>query len=1106
MPLLEPSRLLRWWMFAVLLACPLLLAGEPPTVPRYLSASERVIERRLEAAEVQSYQAELDPRHRYLVQLEQRGIDIILEAELADNAPLVVNAPTYRHGWESILFPPRAAGSWRITVKSASAAVGPGAYRIQLVEVTDAGAERLLALAAVSEAGQLNFLATVEDRRRATEQLEQALCSWRALADRQGEARALFGLGASRAALDQPRLAITAYRAALPLLRQLGERQAEAVALSDLGLAHWRLGESTEAQTALEAALALQQALGNRYGAAIALNNLCLRSHSEGRLRDALECYQEVLQLLREQGEFRHEALVLSNLGSAYNNLGEPQLALEHHERALALRQATGDRKGEAQSLNNIAVVYRRGGEMQAALDHYLGALAVRRELGDTGRQGSALHNIGFAYFSLGEPRRALTFLGQALALRRQVGDRRGESITLSVLGQVRSSLAEHRHAQQLFSQSLALRRAVGDRRGEASTLNRMGQSLVAAGDPRAALGLFDQVLAVLASIEDRREAATALHSRGAAQLALGEPRQAQFSLRRALSLRLGMSDPYGEIESLTVLAEAQRQLGQLHSARRDVEQALARVESLRTRVSAADLRATFLASQRQAYELEIDLLMELHSPQPGGEFAQLARQVAEQARARSLLDMLSAAGTNLGRPLDPDLRRRRQLLQRRLDAKASRRLTLLSQGRAEEEAQLELYEVVADLDSLEAEIRRQSPRYEALAYPRPLDLAATQDLLTDDTLLLEYTLGTRRSFLWVLTASSFEVHELPGSAELEQVVRPVVQQLATFDPRASGEQRQAARKLSDLLLGPVAERLLGHRLVVVADGVLHYLPFATLPAPARRGATESAGRPMPLVLEHEVVHLPSASALSIQRAATASRLPAPRWAAVLADPVFDARDPRLGAARVRSGSPAGAAGLRQLSFDRLPSSRREATAIASLGAPAEVMMALDFAANRQLVLGGELRHYRIVHFATHGLIHAETPQLSGLVLSLFDQQGKAREGFLRLRDIYDLQLAADLVVLSGCQTALGREILGEGLVGLTRGFMYAGVPRVVASLWRVEDRATAELMAHFYRSMSVDGLTPAAALRAAQISILSQRRWADPYYWGAFVLQGEWQ
>jgi CHAT domain-containing protein len=306
------------------------------------------------------------------------------------------------------------------------------------------------------------------------------------------------------------------------------------------------------------------------------------------------------------------------------------------------------------------------------------------------------------------------------------------------------------------------------------------------------------------------------------------------------------------------------------------------------------------------------------------------------------------------------------------------------------------------------------------------------------------------------------------------------------------------------MLLGPVAGELKQKRLVIVAEGLLQYLPFATLQSP------DSA---RPLIVDHEIVTLPSASVLAVLREDFANRKPAPRSVAVLADPVFSANDARLNQQAShtegssvwndaqRSASESGLDGLVRLRF-----SRQEADQIARVANDGRSLKALDFSANRAVAMDARLTDYRIVHFATHGLINNQHPDLSGIVLSLVDEQGRTQNGFLRLYDIYKLKLNADLVVLSACQTALGKEIKGEGLVGLTRGFMYAGAPRVVASLWRIDDRATAEIMKRFYESMLKDGLRPAAALRAAQISMLNDKRWQSPHFWAAFTIQGEWR
>jgi CHAT domain-containing protein len=285
---------------------------------------------------------------------------------------------------------------------------------------------------------------------------------------------------------------------------------------------------------------------------------------------------------------------------------------------------------------------------------------------------------------------------------------------------------------------------------------------------------------------------------------------------------------------------------------------------------------------------------------------------------------------------------------------------------------------------------------------------------------------------------------------------------------------------------------------------VLQFIPFASLPDPTNARL---------LMLDHEIVTAPSTAVVALLRQETANRKPAPKTLAVFADPVFSSNDPRVANAQsahaaqgaatdaLRSAGELGLGDLRRLRF-----SRQEAEEITRYTNNDLKLEAVDFQASRALATSAELGQYRIVHFATHGLINNTHPELSGVVLSLVDEKGRPQNGFLRLYDLYNLKLSADLVVLSACQTALGKQIRGEGLVGLTRGFMYAGAPRVVSSLWQIDDRATAEFMKRFYEQMLGQKLRPAAALRAAQISMQKDPRWNQPHYWAAFTLQGEWK
>ena len=586
-------------------------------------------------------------------------------------------------------------------------------------------------------------------------------------------------------------------------------------------------------------------------------------------------------------------------------------------------------------------------------------------------------------------------------------------------------------------------------------------------------------------------------------------------------------------------MAGAQRGLGELIDARATIQSALGIVESVRTKVASQELRASYFASVRQSYELLIDVLMMLHRQQPSGGFEAEALAASERARARSLIDLLAEARADVREGVDEALLERERSLEQQLDAAAERQARLLSGKHTKEGAAAldkELVALNAAYEESRNQIKARSPRYAALTQVQPLGMGAMQELLDDRTLLLEYALGDERSYLWVATRSSLTSRELPRRAEMEGAARLVYDDLRARQRRlgeteedygarvreADAQYWRHAAALSQMVLGPVADQLGDKRLLIAAEGALQYIPFAALPAPNAPDREPPAGKlPVPLMVDHEIVNLPSASALAALRRETIARRPAPRSVALLADPVFDLDDTRV-SLEVKKGAPKRARpsatadlgrALRDVGINddgfalpRLLSSRAEAKAITALVPADAAMIATGFEATRAKAMSAELSQYRIVHFATHGLLNGEHPELSGIVLSLVDQAGRPQNGFLRLHDIYNLDLPAELVVLSACDTGLGKDVKGEGLVGLARGFMYAGAARVVASLWKVDDEATADLMTQFYRRMLENGKPPAAALREAQITIWKQKRWTAPYYWAAFVLQGEWR
>jgi CHAT domain-containing protein len=527
---------------------------------------------------------------------------------------------------------------------------------------------------------------------------------------------------------------------------------------------------------------------------------------------------------------------------------------------------------------------------------------------------------------------------------------------------------------------------------------------------------------------------------------------------------------------------------------------------------------------------------MRLDRLDPNAAYDQQAWSAAEHARAWGLLQMLADGRSDVTGGIDRALLDRRRVLWSRMSARA----TAAERAEGDPTAvrppdRAAIDDMAAELQVIEARIRSASQPYVALVEPRPIAPQEVQHTLLDgQTVLLEFALGDEQSWAWAITADTFQSYKLAPRSEIDAAARRVYgllasRQAAVRTPplmRVAADDaalRVAVGRLTQLLLDPIASQLAhdwkGKRLVAVTTGSLDYVPF---------GILTPAGRP--LLEEHEIVSLPSATVLAELRRDASRRSIATRTLAVIADPVFDAHDPRVARGAVGATSRRSrlleskldgavrAAGDRDVSllrtsvgmsrsgFARLLFSHEEAAAIARFAPAGSVLEATDFRASHDLVVSGQLAEYRFVHFATHGQLNSRHPELSGLVLSLVDQNGRPVDGFLRLGEIYNLHLGAELVVLSACQTALGKEIKGDGLVGLTRGFMYAGAPRVIASLWQVDDLATSELMRVLYRGILKQGLTPAAALRAAQLHMMKQERWAAPYYWAAFTLQGEWR
>jgi CHAT domain-containing protein/tetratricopeptide (TPR) repeat protein len=902
-----------------------------------------------------------------------------------------------------------------------------------------------------------------------------------------------------------------------------------------------------------QTALLLLQAAGDKVREGRTLN-LIGQTYSEiGDKAKALESLECAAALSHMSDDSKWEGLALHAMGVVYSSLAESNKALDFYRRALPLRRSAKDRFGEAVTLNNMGNSYLALGRYQEALESLLQTLAIRRELKDALGEIYTINAIGSAYYSLGDYKRAIEYYDQAILLLQTTRNQALEAYTLNNLGFNYWMLGDSKKALEYYATALSVWHATGNgtsaEQGEAHTLNNAGMAYNSLGDRQKALDYYDQALRLEVNAKDRKAQAYTLHNMGDALAELGRDAEALDRYHESLAIKKAIEDRDAQAATLAGIARLDLARGDLDSSRKGIESAIAIIESLRTRVAPLELRASYFGSKSDYYEFYVDLLMRLHEQQPGAGWDVAALQASDRGRARSLLDSLGSVTAGIDQIADPATTGRLSLLEHQLATSSTRLTSVLAAPHTETEAAAARQAVdtaLTECEGLRAVLRYQGSRYAALTDPLPLSIGDLQRLLDSETLLLEYSLGRQRSFLWAVTAGGIRSFILPPGPAIDAASRRVYDLLTVRNltpagesplerrnrlARADSDYLPAAQSLSDLVLSPVVAALGTKRIVIVADGGLQYVPFSALPVPLsganrQQVGSSSSGRLKPpepyrpLLADHEVVNLPSALVLATLRQEVTARKAAPKTLAVLADPVYQADDPRV-ARDAHASQPAGLQsrsnhGLSSSEAEpvenavsplgRLRFSRTEAQSIAALVPNDSRLIALDFGADKQAAGGSALDQYRIIHYATHATVDTEHPELSGIALSMVGPDGTPRDGYLRLFDIYNMKVRADLVVLSGCQTALGRDIKREGLMSLTRGFMYAGAPRVISSLWSVDDKATAELMKVFYKGMLADGLSPAAALREARLAMWRQQCCGQPYYWAAFTIQGEWK
>jgi CHAT domain-containing protein/tetratricopeptide (TPR) repeat protein len=896
-----------------------------------------------------------------------------------------------------------------------------------------------------------------------------------------------------------------------------------------------------------------------------------------GKADQALGQLQTALKLYTAARNNHGIATANNELGDLYLRQGQYNVALDHYKRALD-GFVQGDKK-QAEATAAASMVDSRLANANIADDKFNANLMLAK-IGDVNFRLGRLAEASAAYGGM----QAKKPEGAASRTTRRFGGLGGMLGSISTgkveIGAPTSAaigLLEAKKELDLYRDSIVY----------SSYQLGMGRLAYAQKNFDAAKKNFENALdAAGSSLGGITKLGQTRRFRAAARTSLGDVALSQLRLKDAGKLYSEAIKGAQEDKRIDLIWPAQRGLGRSlwlqalqendakkatslrESALKNYRDAIQTIETLRAGSLRADeARTTFLGTTKDVYDETASALAEMALlSSPGAaplsgkslEYAAEAFKVTEQSRSRSLLDLLSETGASITEGIPADLLKRKQdnLDQQQDIAEELTGISLAADKDKKKPSDLEstLEKLQTEFDDIENQIRTASPRYASLTAGKPLSLAEVQaNVLDDQTVLLEYNLGTEASYLWAIAKDGVSLYKLPSRPALDKLATDLRAQLIPsklqrrivgIDVMADSQRGlgisstpfaedaaafiPASNALYKAAVEPAASVIGAKRMLIVADGALNYVPFEALVKSGDSGDYSSLPY---LIKSNEVIYSPSASVVGAIRQQANNRTG--RAMLILADPVFNSNDARAhGTAVSATGETRGlgiqsaltdvagndasptaeSAKMQGLPLARLAGTRAEAEQIVKLakssGAQADVWLDLD--ASEDNIETRDVSKYRVLHIATHGLLNAERPQFTGVVLSLVGN--KNEDGFLRTDEVFNLRLGAPLVMLSACETGLGKEKRGEGVMGLTRAFIYAGAPTVGVSLWSVADKSTAELMTDFYKRLlatsatSSSSVAASAAMRDAQLALISGKKYSAPFYWAPFVLVGDWR
>jgi CHAT domain-containing protein/lipopolysaccharide biosynthesis regulator YciM len=960
--------------------------------------------------------------------------------------------------------------------------------------------------------------ATVEERRSVLKELQESTQLALSKGDTLEAARSLTRAGRMQLLLSDPQAAVASHLQALELLRQSPDPQLVIDNLTGSAAAYLNMPPSKDpnapdhhdlAQAALDEAIKSSRQIHYAAGEAEALLILSELQNLSTNHATAVATAQEALAIWKNQNNRDGIARAYSKIGTYYFAQNLVSEATDSFQQALPLFRALNNTTKQASVLISLGFVEFRKADWEACISYLSQAYPMLDEQAEPMEMARIAAGLGASFMENGSLELAVMQYQRARDLYRRSEDRIGIGYTTRALGLLSFLSGDLNQAMSYLEEA---REAYKLPLGTASVLEIRGRVLIERGEYAAAVKDLESALNIYMEIGNPNEAARVTALLGQAYHRQGQLNRGRDYYGQALKAFISQQDRVNQSAVYYAVGKLEMKLGDYAAASEHLRQSIDVTEGVRRGSKSTDLMSAFSASVQDRYEAYVECLMKQHETQPTRGFAVKAFETSELGRARTLSEMLQAG---LAPGVDPKLAAQQKSLQQVIRIRENDRITLLAKAAGQEQLKTledEIARLEADYQKVNETIRARFPAYDEITRPTAWDLHRIEEsvLVDDDAVLLEYILGAENTYAWTVTRNEFKSYKLGPQKDINQAASRVYELLSN-SPEARDETKlkQAIASLSQMVVAPVATALDRKRIILVADGSLNYIPFQLL--------LNTSDNNEPLIAQYEIVNVPSASILGQLRQEKQQRRRGTQVLAAFGDPVFASnyaqfKDPSAGELMAAVTDAAKSRDI-EVEADQFDPN----TIQPLLYTKHELKNLTEIAGSRSLVLNGfdasrktldslDLSQYSILHFATHGLLDPKRPEHSGFFLSMLDAKGRPQDGFITMEDVYRLHAPVDLVVLSACRTGLGKEVRGEGLIGLTRGFMYAGASSVVASLWKVDDEATAELMKSFYTNMLQKGMRPAEALRSAQNSLRQNPAWQSPHFWAGFVLQGEFK